>query len=202
MKNRIKGRSAEQQAVIRYFKNEPSCLSKKPINDEEYDQLLKETLKSKDFVEMALNFIGIDSEEVKDVDPIHFEGYSFDDGALQKKGIDKVWRSSKYQTTWIFFGKNQIFIYQYTFFMDEDGFKQKAEDYFYPDVTSISISSDREDIEAKDKNGNKLKVNVDYSVLTIRIVDGQKFDILVPTNDYTDRAIRGMKSLLREKRNS
>ena len=32
VKNRIKGRTDEQAAVIRYFCNDPKCLSKKPIS--------------------------------------------------------------------------------------------------------------------------------------------------------------------------
>ena len=33
VKDRIKGRNDDQKAVIRYFCNEPACLSKKPMTD-------------------------------------------------------------------------------------------------------------------------------------------------------------------------
>lgn len=53
--NRIKGRSEDQKAVIRYFCNEPSCLSKKLISDKEYDEMVQAVLRSNDYKQKALN---------------------------------------------------------------------------------------------------------------------------------------------------
>ena len=44
VKNRIKNRTDDQQTVIRYFCNEPSCLSKKPITDGEYEEMVSNFL--------------------------------------------------------------------------------------------------------------------------------------------------------------
>lgn len=201
VKNRIKGRNDEQKAVIRYFCNEPSCLSKKPITDGEYEEMVSKYLTSNDFKQKAMSKLGVDEDEVKDADPIHFEGYRFDNDSLSKKGKDDLWRSSKYQVTWIFFGKGQLYVYQNTFFMDEDGRKERTEEYFYKDVTNFSITSETEDIEAIDKNGKKIKFTIDTDTFVIKVY-GEKFECSVRRNDYTEKAIQGMKALLRDKKNS
>ena len=55
VKNRIKGRTENQKAVIRYFCNDSSCLSKKPISDAEYDAMVLSVLNSNDFKQNGNN---------------------------------------------------------------------------------------------------------------------------------------------------
>lgn len=93
--NRIIGRNDEQKAVIRYFCNEPDCLSKKPIDDSEYDSMVQSVLNKFNFRQKALEKIGIDEDQLQEIEPVHFEGYQFDKTTLSKQGEDNKWRSSK-----------------------------------------------------------------------------------------------------------
>ena len=70
VKERIEGRTDEQKAVIRYFCNESACLSKKPISDDEYDRLVAAHLSEIDFKQKALNKIGLDEDQVKEIEDI------------------------------------------------------------------------------------------------------------------------------------
>ena len=85
--------------------------------------------------------------------------------------------------------------------MDEDGKKEATEEYFYKDITNFSTSSDTVEtaVYNKEKNENEL-VNVDSNRFAIT-VPGDKFYCSLEQSDYTERAIQGMKSLLREKKN-
>lgn len=200
VKNRIKNRNADQQAVIRYFCNEPSCLSKKPISDEEYEQMVINYLNSNDFKKKAMNKIGVDEDQVKEIEPIHFEGFRFDKNSLSKQGDDGKWRSSEYQVTWLFFSDSQIYVYQNTFFMDEDGRKESTEEYFYKDITNFTTVSDTTETPEYDTKSGKTKlVNVDANKFAISVF-GDKFYCSMEQNDYTERAIQGMKAKLREKK--
>lgn len=202
VKQRIQGRDMNQTATIRYFCNEPACLRKKPISDSEYDEMVQFVLNSFNFRQKALDKIGLDEDELKELEPVHFEGFLFDKNSLSKQGEDNKWRSSKYQVSWLFFSTTQVFLYQYTFNMDEDGKKEATEEYFYKDITNFSTSSDTVETSVynKDTNRNEL-VNVDSNRFAIT-VPGDKFYCSLEQSDYTERAIQGMKALLRDKKNN
>ena len=195
-KNLMVGKNEAQKAVIRYFCNEPGFLSKKPISDEEYDEMVEIVLNSNDFKKMGLEKIGLDEDELKEIEPVHFGGYLFDKNVLSKQGDDGKWRSSKYQVSWLFFSVNQVFLYQYTFNMDEDGKKESTEEYFYKDITSFSASSD-----TVETNVYGDFVSIDSNRFTIT-VPGDKLYCSLEQSDYTEQAIQGMRSLLRDKKNN
>ena len=202
VKNRIKGRTDEQAAVIRYFCNDPKCLSKKPISDAEYDEMVLAVLRSNDYKKKALDKIGLDEDQVKEIDPVHFEGFQYDKQSLAKQGDDGKYRSSKYQVSWLFFSATQVYLYQNTFNMDEDGKKESTEEYFYKDITNFSTSSDTVETPFYDKEtGKDILKNVDSNRFAIT-VPGDKFYCSLEQNEYPENAIRGMKSMLREKKNS
>ncbi len=204
MKARLRGRTSEQQKIIKYFYGSSGCLNK-GLSDNEYESLVMTKAKSIDFKQKAMDKIGLDESQVNEVAPVHFEDYLFDDKkAYARRGIDGVWRSSAYQVSWIFFSSSQVYVYQYTFNMDEDGKKESTEEYFYKDITNFSTSTDSVEKEAVDKVSCSGKVSyVRTSVETNRfalIVPGDKFYCSMKQSDYAEKAIQGMKAKLREKK--
>ena len=201
VKERIRGRNEDQILAIRFFCNNPGCLNK-VVSIPEYDEMLANTLKRFDFRQMALNKIAIDEDELKEIEPVHFEGYVFDKNSFSRHCEDGKWRSSKYQVTWLFFNVSQVFLYQYTFNTDEDGKSERTEEYFYKDITSFSTSSDTVETSVFDIETKQNKIeNVDSNRFAIT-VPGDKFYCSMEQSDYTERVIQGMKSLLRDKKNS
>jgi len=205
MNQRLKGRTPDQQKVIKYFYGSKGCFSK-GLTDEEYDSMVMAKAKSTDFKQKALDKIGLDESQVNEVAPIHFEGYLFEtkNNNYALRGKDNVWRSSAYQITWIFFSSTQVYVYQYTFNMDEDGKKENTMEYFYKDVTNFSTSSDSVEKETVAKvscNGTAtyVRTTVDTNEFAI-IVPGDKLKCAMQQNDYTEKAIQGMKAKLREKK--
>ena len=201
VKERCKGRTPEQKSVIRYFCVD-GCFSKK-MNDAQYDALVKETISKIDFRQKALAKIGLDESELKEIDPVHFEGYVFEGKkSFSKRGKDDLWRSSAYQITWLFFSSTQVYLYQNTLNLDEDGKKEITEEYFYKDITNFSTSSDT--VETSYWNSKQKKYlleNVDSNRFTLT-VPGDKFNCSMEQNEYSERAIQAMKAKLREKKNS
>lgn len=123
---------------------------------------------------------------------------------FNKWGKDRKWRSSAYQISWIFFSDTQVYVYQYTFNMDEDGKKESTEEYFYKDITNFSTSSDTVEKEVLEKVSCKgeatyTRKNVDSNRFAM-VVPGDKFYCSMEQSDYTERAIQGMKAKLREKK--
>ena len=199
----IKDKNEAQTAVIRYFCNEPNCLSKKPISDEEYDEMIQFVLSNDDFKQKALDKIGLDEDELKEIEPVHFDGFKFDkEDCFSKKGQDGKWRSSKYQVSWLFFSLNQVFLYQYTFNMDTDGKKESTDEYFYKDITNFYTASETIDasVHNTETDSNEIQ-KVDSNRFAIT-VPGDRFYCSLEQSDYTEQAIQGMKSLLRDKKNN
>lgn len=206
LKRLLKGRTPDQQKVIKYFFQDGGCLSKN-MSDAEYDELVKKKLASIDFKKRALDKIGLDESQVNEIEPVSFSGPVYDDKkAYALLGKDRVWRSSMHEVTWIFFSDTQVYVYQYLFNMDEDGKKERTEEYFYRDITNFSDTSETEDKEVPLKTSCTGKTTygrqtVEYDTFAV-IVPGDKLTCSMTKTDYTTRAIKGMKAKLREKKNA
>jgi len=205
MTERLKGRTPDQQKVIKYFYQSGGCFQKL-ISDQEYESMIMAKAKSMDFKRKALDKHGLDESQVKEVEPIHLENYLFEGPKknFAYRGKDGVWRSSAYQITWIFFSSTQVYVYQYTFNLDEDGKKERTEEYFFKDITNFSTTSEsyEDTVPGKTNCAGKteyIRTTVDVNLFAL-IVPGDKFYAAMQQNDYTEKAIQGMKAKLREKK--
>jgi hypothetical protein len=209
MNQRLKGRTPEQQKIIKYFYGSKGCFSK-GMSDQEYESMVMEKAKSADFKQKALAKIGLDESQVKEIDPIHFEDWWWGDTDKDVskfyvlRGKDGIWRTSAYQITWIFFSATQVYVYKYTFNMDEDGKNEKTEEYFYKDITNFATASETVEKETPSKTSCTGKVtyvrtNVDTNRFLLSAM-GDKFFCAMKQNEYTEKAIQGMKAKLREKK--
>jgi len=204
MKRLLKGRTPEQQSVIKYFFGSGGCLGK-GLSDDAYESMVMGKAKSIDFKKKAMDKIGLDESQLKEVPPVHFEDYLFDDkNAYARCGKDGIWRSSAYQVSWIFFSSTQVYVYQYTFNMDEDGKKESTEEYFYKDIVNFSTTSDTVEKETVSKvnctgKATYVRTNVETNRFAL-IVPGDKFYCAMKQSDYVEKAVQGMKAKLREKK--
>lgn len=199
VKIRYKNRNDEQKNVIRYFAID-GCLSK-TISDAQYDELVNATISKEDFKKKALDKIGLDESELKEIDPVHFESWNYGNNvSYAKRGKDGKWRSSAYQVSWLFFSSTQVYLYQNTIHFDKDDKKVATEEYFYKDITNFSTSTDTVETPYWDpKQKKSLLENIDSNRFALT-VPGDKLYCALEQNDYTERAIQAMKAKLREKK--
>lgn len=204
LKTALQGRTPEQQKVIKYFMAPEGCFSKN-ISDQEYEQIVQSKYASLNLKQKALDKIGIDESQVNEIPPCEFHNYTFDKARV-KLGKDGKYRTSAYQGTWLFFSDKQIYVYQYTLNLDEDGKKERTEEYFYKDVTNFSTSSESEEKEiwttgkgCLNKVPTVSRKTVEHDLFTI-IVPGDKFGCAMVNNSEAEERIKGMKNKLREKK--
>lgn len=201
LKKLYKDRTPEQRDAIRYFLAD-GCLSKK-ISDSEYDTLIRHKIDSLNLRQKALDKIGLDEDEIKEIEPVNLEGYRFDN-AYQKLGDDKKWRSSKYEVTWIFASDKQLYAYSYQFNTDEDGKRERTEEYFWKDITNFSTITETKEVgvDWDEKKGEyKSRKNIDTQDFAI-VVPGDKYICAAQQSETVENAIRAMKAKLREKKNA
>lgn len=208
MMEKLKGRTPEQAKVIRYFFDfGGGCLGPKNISDSEYDEMVQKVAKGTNWKQKAMNKIGLDEEQLREIEPIHFEGYDFDEENISVKyGKDNVWRSSAYQISWLFFSSEQVYLYQYTFNMDGNAKKEHTEEYFYKDITNFSTTSDTVEKNVPEKTGcmgsvEYVKKSVDYTRFAL-VVPGDKLYCSMSQSEDNETAVQGMKAKLREKKNA
>lgn len=195
-----KGKTEDQKKVIRYRFGGLFVFGK--MSDAEYDQHVQRVISGLNLKQRALNKIGLDEDQLKEIEPVFFEGYSSDNAFI---GKDDKLRSTKYETAWLFFSDTQVYMYAYKMDMMSDDKKENTEEYFYRDITNFSTAA--ETIEAfKTKNGcfsneDKEKVNREFSSFGL-IVPGDKFSCSTSNAKNLDQSINAMKQKLREKKNA
>ncbi len=202
-KNLKAGRSKEQKKVIDYFLGTGGCFGGK-LNDKKYDELVSKVVHSIDHKSEGLRKIGLDPTQVSKVKAISFEGYNFSDrNIFTKLGKDLLWRSSSYQVTWVFFTDEELFLYQWTTNLDEDGKSVKTAEYFYKDIVSIYTETGSEEREVLKRRGLRTntyqRILMDYNQFMI-VVPGDKLSISVTNPEASERSIQGLKALVRERK--
>jgi hypothetical protein len=200
VKKLYRDRTPEQKDVIRYFAAD-GCLTK-TISDSQYDEIVRKKVESLKLREKAISKIGLDEDQIKEIEPIELHGYRFS-AAYQKYCKDKLWRSSKYEVTWIFASDKQLYVYAYTMNLDEDGKRERTEEYFWKDITNFSTITETIEVGVnwdKKKGEYKNRKNIDQQDFVI-VVPGDKFTCATEQSENVERAIQAMKAKLREKKN-
>jgi hypothetical protein len=151
----------------------------------------------------SLNKIGLDEDELREIEPVFFQGYSREHTFV---GKDDKLRSTWYETAWLFFSDTQVYMYSYRWDMTSDSKKEGSEEYFYKDITNFSTSS--ETVEAfrintgcSGKEKTREKVNREYSQFGL-VVPGDKFYCSTSNVQNADTSVSAMKQKLREKKNN
>jgi hypothetical protein len=206
VKNRLKGRNAEQQQTILYFMGgSGGCLGSKPCTDQEYDALVKNALRSVATKEKALDKLGVDIDQVSEIEPVRLEGWHYSAQYI-KRGLDNILRSSGYQITWLFFSSDQVYAYQYVFNLDDDKKNVRSDEYFYRDITNFSTSTNTVEYSKTEGGGCMSQQSTQRSTEDVDVfrlvVPGEKFEASMTQSDYTQKAIRAMQQKLREKKSS
>jgi hypothetical protein len=164
--------------------------------DSEIDQICSEHVKG--LKGQALNKIGLDEDQVKEADPITFDGYYYKNvrsGCLYQTGKDKIVRSSTYEAVMFFFSAEQVYCYEYRFSIVADEKQETTEEYFYRDIVAAATKSETVTykVDGKDENFN-------YEKFTLTTSGGTSISASILDMGNADRSIKGMKNLLRNKK--
>lgn len=200
-KSKLKrGKSANQKLAIDYLIPKTGIIgmftNKK---DEEYDAVLKALVDGFGSYKRALNKIGIDEDELKEIPPVTLRGYEDENALLARVGSkDRVFRSNLYSITHLFFSSTQVYMYQVILDTISNTTKERTEEYFYKDITNFSTSSDSLEVTYyKGCTGNPVRENIEI----------QRFGLVVPGDKFTcstygniEQQIKAMKNKLREKK--
>jgi len=190
----ISNRIDAQEAVI--FNNNRII-----VTGAELDRICTDYLK-KNLKSMAKMKLDIDEDQVREVGPIQIDGYDYKElNTIEpeiKKGDDGKFRSSHYSGTMFLFSADQVFYYQLRFSLISDAKQEITREFHYDDIVDTSTESSTR------RFGDGLDKYVNYEEFLLVTTGGTKMGASLSGSDKenTDRSIRGMRSLLRSKKQS
>lgn len=194
-----RGKDAQQKLAIDYLIPKGGIMGllfdKK---DEEYDAILNRLIDSFGSYKRAINKIGLDEDELKEIPPVTLVGYEFEKATLSRTGKDNITRTNLYSITHLFFSSTQVYMYQVILDTTSNTKKERTEEYFYRDITNFSTSSESYEVEIMSGClGGFKKAPVEI----------QQFGLIVPGDKFTcatygdiESQVKAMKNKLREKK--
>jgi hypothetical protein len=196
-KQYMKGATPNQKKAIRYFIPDTGCAGLfNQVKDEDYDAVVKAAIDSSNSYKRALDKIGVDEDELKEIPPVTLYGY--EDSPFSKTSTTGLYRSNLYSITHLFFSSTQVYMYQIIFNTMKNEKKERTEEYFYKDITNFSTSSETiESLRFGGCFGGPKRVSVELQKFAL-IVPGDKF--YCATFGDIDQQVRAMKNKLREKK--
>lgn len=207
----LKGKSDSQQIALKFFAGEPvkkACFKKTYLTAEGYSDLVSENREHGDYKQRALQKLGIDEEQVQEIDPVMFEGYRYEHERLMPylQVVEGKFVSSMYEITWLFFGDEQVYAYHCAFDTTDQTASENTLEYFYRDITAFATGSDN--VEKKiwvaegsgcSKTRESQKKMVSSELFRI-VVPGDAFSTALTNEDEFAGSIAAMKQKLREKK--
>ena len=165
-------------------------------DDDKYDRIARERMAN--IKSRALNRLGLDADEVKEVPPIVVSGYDFSRQNIKAWiGKDGKPRSNFYKAVVIFFSQNEMHIYTSTFSLDDTTEMEGTDVYFYQDIVSVSTAPNNIHVDGKDKNND-----IDIQTIAFRLVTkgGTSVTVDIFNNYDVERSVNAMRALLRERK--
>lgn len=206
-----KGKTREQQDIIDFLyidSNGCGCgnvvTSKMTMQD--YEQIVASKLYNLDLKQRAIEKIGLDESEIEEIEPIPLSGYIFDDkdNVILVKAVGDRAVSSRFSVTWIFFSKTQMYTYTYTFETISDNVWETTRDYFYQDITCMTMVQkvvEKIDVINTGCLSTESVVKNNFLVDTLEIVvPGAAYSFSMRNNEDLERSLKAAKAMLRERK--
>lgn len=137
-------------------------------------------------------YVGLDSSEVEEIDPISFEGYKFIGASkVRKDNEDGLWRSDLYEKATVYFTRNEVHIYKVFLSVLTGKTTETTDVLFYDDIVSVSTKNEVEKIG---------KDSVEYISINLVSKGGNSMSIAIKGNEDRQKSINAMRALIKEKK--
>ncbi len=168
----------------------------------EFDKTAQKIIDDQKLKERGMEYLGIDADQLaKDEnmsDTAFFITGNNWEGGWRRRGDD--WRTEYREITWLYFGKDQLYIYRVKLsLMNPQSKKEESQEFFFKDIVSVSVAQESIDIKGTGSDGDNTK-QVDSERFRL-VVPGDKLSFAYTPTQYVSKCINQMKSLIREKKN-
>ena len=168
--------------------------------DQEFDSFYARTVAQMNLRQTAMNKIGIGVEQIADIEPFFIYGALLN-GAQDwyRKDANGVIRADHNEITWLFFSKDQVYLYNIKFRLTNGKRVETTQEFFYTDIVSVTIASETVSVDKRNCIDYDVTEAIDVERFKL-IVPGDKMDFAFTTTDGVTRSIQLMKNKIREKK--
>lgn len=167
--------------------------------DAELEKFYDKTVASMNVKQSAMKKIGIDEEDVKEVAPFSIHGQTYD--GWYRFGADGNIRTDDREITWLFFSKDQVYLYTVSFSLTGRNRKiENTQEFFYSDIVSVSTGSISKTLNTQKSAGGGKEETVEAEEFRL-VVPGDKISFAFTSNNDISRSVQAMKTKIREKKN-
>lgn len=159
------------------------------VTDADYDASVAAMLSN--VQAKALDKLGVDEDEVKEIAPICFDGYVYKGATQAKRGQDGLWRTNKYESVMLFFSEHEVHCYTYNFDTTVPKQKEATDVYFYKDIVSVSTATDTTMVMGQ---------NVEFEYFKLTTSGGTALSVSLRDVNNAQRSINAMRALLKIKK--
>ena len=168
--------------------------------DDEIDAVFEE--QSRIVLDTGYQKLGLTQNEVNIMDPIVIHGPLIKNIRFSpaiKSGKDKIVRSSNHEVIAFYFGKDQVYVYYYSFSVIDNERNEVIDSYFYEDVISVSTSSTT---TAYYDSSKKREEFVNLASINFNTYGPTSIQCAIQNLQRVEEKIYEMKNLLGEKKSA
>ena len=168
--------------------------------DHEYDEYYQRTVAQMNLRASAMLKIGISEEQLCDVQPFFIYGAILN-GAQDWYRTDSmgVIRADHNEITWLFFSKDQVYLYDIKFRLTSPKRSETTQEFFYSDIVSVTIGTESTAVDSKNCVDGYTTGSIDVEKFKL-IVPGDKMSFAFTSNDGVSGSIQAMKNKIRDKK--
>lgn len=145
---------------------------------------------TKDYETHAAEELGIEPQLARDLKPLLVGAYTYEDGALLRRGkTDRKFRSDRYTASALLFTKHGVCISEKKFSLIEDAVTENISEFHYADIDGLFVETE----EHRFANGDKTTV----ASLVIKANKNNVFSVPVTQSAALDRTCEEVNTRIR-----
>ena len=185
-----------KKKVNKTFEHEDGCLKglgtfKAPA----YSSLVNNEVASMNIKQKALKKLGVEEEEVKEIQPLHLFGYNDVNSDRRYLVLGDDWLTSNFHDTWLFFSQDRVLYYNIDVSMKDNKVNEKTEEFSYKDITSVATA----DATWEWKVNKKRSLTHTVNTFALKVF-GEKFEVTIWDSAGVEAQIKTIKNKVREKK--
>ncbi len=168
---------------------------KSVMTDEEYKRRVAEKIAAMRIADRALRQLGLDEEQVREIEPIVLQDKVVDKISLTVYNeLERTLYSSTQSVMYIYFTDDQLYVYKIQFDMCCNVVDEWTSEFFYTDICDVSSHVDKNVLTF---GGNK----IEYSTVSFSIVaQNTSISFTMDGNNAREASINAMRQKIREKK--
>ena len=166
------------------------------IKDSYIDSEIANHINSQNLIQRGLSVLGLNEEDVNQIEPLYFHGYNYNGVNEIVLGKDKLARSSQGIATYLFFTDKEVHAYSYIFSIIQDEYHETTDVYFYTDIVSIATGTGQSNY--KSRHGDSKSFQYDCFKLTTS--GGTSIETPILNKREIDESLIKVRNLIKGKK--